>query len=304
MNLFVQGMRRSGTTIVYDALLEDPELDCQYEPLREQGVTMGGGSGARETDAFAHTRALRDEFRRSHYPDLDPEEFNWGGPRLPDVELDAELPEHVSGFLRFLVDRAPRPHVMVKETRLYRKVPAVHALDPAAVFVHVVRDPRAVAASIVLGRGRRQLRKIRSEDAFFEYRSDRKLWSSRRISELLVGQPGFEGAGEDPGDVMRVLMVWKATFAEARREALRLYGERYVPLRNEDLRSDPAAALAPVYAVLGRDLPDSVAAWARDGVRPPEEVYAGEDRRWLELLERLDLQPELSAAGYAVESTS
>ena len=48
MNLFVCGLRRSGTTILYDALGEDPELRCFYEPLREDSETIGGGSGARD----------------------------------------------------------------------------------------------------------------------------------------------------------------------------------------------------------------------------------------------------------------
>ena len=76
MTLFIQGMRRSGTTILYDALLEDPALDCFYEPLREDDVTVGGGSGAREDDSFAETRRLRDAFREAEFPDLDSTDFN------------------------------------------------------------------------------------------------------------------------------------------------------------------------------------------------------------------------------------
>ncbi len=56
MDLFIQGMRRSGTTILHDALLADPEIRSFYEPLREEDVTEGGGSGAREGDAFAETQ--------------------------------------------------------------------------------------------------------------------------------------------------------------------------------------------------------------------------------------------------------
>jgi hypothetical protein len=51
VSLFIQGMRRSGTTILFDALLEDPGVTGYYEPLREQDVTVGGGSGARADDA-------------------------------------------------------------------------------------------------------------------------------------------------------------------------------------------------------------------------------------------------------------
>ena len=298
MNLFIQGMRRSGTTILYDALLEDPALDCHYEPLREEGETVGGGSGARETDAFARTRELRREFRDRHYPDLELDEFNWGGPRMPDLELEPGLPAHCDAFLRYLLDRTP--NTMIKETRLYCKVPALARLDPESAFVHVVRDPRAVTASIVLGRGHRQLRKgrIADEEAFFAYRSDRKLWSSRRLSELLTGKPGFDGAGEDPPDYVRVLMVWKHTFTATFEDATRAFGERYLLLRNEDLRADPEGALALVYDALGRELPPEVASWARGHVREVEAPFAGGDARWGEAFTKLDLEGALSTAGY------
>ena len=55
MTILIQGMRRSGTTILYDAMLEDPQLKCFYEPFREDTETPGGGSGARESDPFAET---------------------------------------------------------------------------------------------------------------------------------------------------------------------------------------------------------------------------------------------------------
>lgn len=295
MNLFAQGMRRSGTTILFDALLEDPDLRCFYEPLREQKVTVGGGSGAREGDAFAETRALREEFQRRNHPGIDIDEFNWGGPRQPDLELEPGLPEHCLGFLRHLLSLAPQ--VAIKETRLYCKVPALAELDPGAGLVHVVRDPRAVTASIVLGRGRRRLRRLKTEDAFFEERSPRKLWSSRRISEVLLGRPEYAHL-QDPPDFLRVLMVWTLTFEQARADGLRLFGDRYLLLRNEDLRADPASALESVYALLGRPMPAEVEAWARANVVPRQDIYAEDDPRWAEAVDRLGMSETVAAAGY------
>lgn len=302
MNLFVQGMRRSGTTILYDALLEDRDLRCFYEPLREQKVSVGGGSGARADDAFGETGALREEFRRERYPKLDISEFNWGGPRKAPLEVDPGLPEHATEWLRHLLGMAPA--VAIKETRFYSKVPQLAELDPEAALVLVVRDPRAVAASIVFGRDRKQAELLPTPDAFFADRSKRKLWSCRPISRRLINRGLADGAEEraleDPSNVLRVLLVWRLTFERAWNEGRRLFGDRYLLVRNEDLRSDPAAALGSIYALLGREVPAGVATWATNKIREPEPVYAGDDPRWAEELRSAGITAELLAdAGYS-----
>jgi hypothetical protein len=300
LNLFIQGMRRSGTTILYDALLDDPELSCFYEPLREEKETVGGGSGARDQDVFAETRAIRDRFRRERYPDLPIDAFNWGGPREPALELDPELPEHCLDLLRHLIelgDAAGTADTVIKETRLYLKVAALHRLDPEGALVHVVRDPRAVTASIVLGRNRRRQRKLRTPDDFFADRVDRKLWSSREISARLVERSGFPAIG-DPSNAQRVLLVWRLTFEAARVDGLRLFGDRYLLLRNEDLRTDPAGSIEHIYRMLDRPVPEQVASWARANVRPPQEPYAARDPRWRDAVERLGMADAVEEAGY------
>jgi hypothetical protein len=294
VNVFIQGMRRSGTTILYDALLADPELRCFYEPLREQDVTEGGGSGAREGDAFAETRELRERFQRERFPDVPVEEFNWGGPRAPALELESRLPEHCRELLRWLLGMAPT--VMVKETRLYRKVADVAELDPDAAFVHVVRDPRSVTASIILGRKKRRLRRWSGPGEIFEERTDRKLWSSRAISTALANAEGTDPSGLT--DVEHILRVWKLSFESAYEDGRRLFGDRYLLLRNEDLRENTESGLESVYAVLGRETPSEVREWAQDKVRDPEPVLAGDDERWARLLAELDAGPALEAAGY------
>jgi hypothetical protein len=293
-------MRRSGTTILYDALLDDPELSCFYEPLREEKETVGGGSGARDLDVFAETRAIRDRFRRERYPDLPIDAFNWGGPREPALELEPELPEHCVDLLRHLIelgDAAGTADTVIKETRLYLKVAALHSLDPEGALVHVVRDPRAVTASIVLGRNRRRQRKLRTPDHFFADRVDRKLWSSREISARLEERSGYPAIG-DPSNAERVLLVWRLTFEAARIDGLRLFGSRYLLLRNEDLRTDPAGSIERVYRTLDRPVPEQVASWARTNVRPPQEPYAAGDPRWREAVERLGMADAVEEAGY------
>ncbi len=294
--IVIQGMRRSGTTILYDALLEDPELHCFYEPLREEGETPGGGSGARESDPFAETRELRRSFHDEHYPELPIGAFNCGGPGDPELELGPDLPAHCAGFLRELLER--EEPVMIKETRLYDKLEAVRELaGPDAVLVHVVRDPRAVAASMMMGRGRKRADAYAAPEAFFGERERRKLWSSRQLSQLLLERPEYSHLRR-PANFLRILIVWKHTLESTFGDGRHLFGDRYVMLRNEELRADPVGAIAKVYRAAGRPTPPAVAEWARGKVRPPEVPYAATDPRWIEAFASLGMRECLEQAGY------
>ena len=86
----------------------------------------------------------------------------------------------------------------------------------------------------------------------------------------------------------------KDAYADGRR----LFGDRYLLLRNEDLREGTEAALDSLYKVLGRETPAVVGEWARGKVRGAEEIYAAGEPVWAELFERLELGPALRAAGY------
>lgn len=295
MNLFVIGLRRSGTTILYDALSQDANLSCFYEPLREDTETIGGGSGATEIDVFADTRRKRDRFRAENYPELQIDLFNWGGPRAPEIELDPDLPEHISGLLASMLDEAP--DVAIKETRLHHKLGAVAEIDPDVAVVHLVRDPRAVCASMLLGR-RRRTDIYPDADTFFTARTGRRLWSSRRIAEDLLARYRALELPADIPDFLRPLLVWRSAFATASRDGERLFGKRYALVRLEDLRAAPAVELGRVYGLLGRQAPPSVTAWAEANVRHDASVHLADDPRWAQGARAVGMERELEQAGY------
>ena len=79
------------------------------------------------------------------------------------------------------------------------------------------------------------------------------------------------------------------------------FGDRYLLVRNEDLRSDPSGALERIYGLLGREMPAEVSAWATEKVREPEPVYAGDDPRWAAELAAAGIDAAMLAeAGYSV----
>jgi hypothetical protein len=296
VNLFLIGMRRSGTTILHDVLREDPGLRCYYEPLREQAATIGGGSGARDEDLFADTRAERERFRADRYPELPIELFNWGGPRAPELELEPDLPEHCRDLLSALLAQAP--DAAVKETRLHHKLSVVAEIDPDATVVHLVRDPRAVSASMLLGR-RRRTDIYPDAESFFTARTGRRLWSSRRISEEVIARRRSLDVPADIPDFLRPLLVWKAVLETTAGDGPRLFGDRYVLVRLEDLRADPGTELERIYERGGRGLPGAVVDWAAANMRRDTGVHLGDDPSGARAARLIGLEPELEQAGYA-----
>lgn len=297
MTLILQGMRRSGTTIVYDALDQDPDLTLWYEPLAAATApAIGGGSGAREVDVFERVRAAREAFLADRadgaYDDL-----NLGAPRDATLEFDRDLPALVADYLRFLIDR-PGP-VAAKFTRLYAKVPAVHRLAPDAGFVLLARDPRAVAVSYLFGRNRRNERIYGDPDVFFGRRSTYTAWSSGPISELVRREYESEGLPE-PTDLERILLIWRFTFERAWNDAQATWGDSAIIVRHEDFCADPDRELRRIHDLDGRAVPAAVAEWARANVRTPGPIHADGDPRWAEAFGRMGLSAALEAAGYAL----
>ncbi len=101
-----------------------------------------------------------------------------------------------------------------------------------------------------------------------------------------------------PANFERILMVWRHTFENTFRDGRRLFGDRYVLLRNEELRADPVAAIARVYEAAQRPTPPQVAGWARGKVKPPEVPFAANDPRWAEAFAKLGMAQSLRDAGY------
>lgn len=187
---------------------------------------------------------------------------------------------------------------MIKFTRMWRKVGVLAELAPDALFVHVVRDPRAVTSSYLLGRGRRNLGRLRNEDAFFGRRSSSSSWSSFPLSELLLEEPAYRRfAGRT--DIGRVLLSWEGRLRGDARTRPASFGDRYHLVRHEDVVRAPEEVLATLYAALGRQVPASAEAWARANVREPQGPHAAEGSRWGALFEEFDLGAALQTAGYA-----
>ena len=167
MNLFMQGMRRSGTTIVFDILSQDKRFDMYDEPfsMGHKGA-LGGGSGIQQFDLMEKIRTLRKSFIESRGQEsFSDGDFNCGAPTNPLLELETELPAHCYQYLEYMIEQ--NEHTVAKFTRMYRKVSSLKELDPHGKFILLVRHPQEVVSSYMYGRDQRRLEKFPDREKFF-----------------------------------------------------------------------------------------------------------------------------------------
>ncbi len=293
----MQGMRRSGTTIIFDLLWQDSSLDCYYEPLaKAEKHAKGGGSGMTGTDYFEKVRAVRHSYMEKDPSVKDFKTLNYGAPKDASLEFDTNPPAYVAGFVRHMTEQAPV--TMIKFTRMYNKVHVLHELDPEARFVQIVRDPRAMAASYLFGKGQKHKGKFTPEDKFFGKRSNYTAWSSFPFSEHLLSTEEFSHV-KDPLDFMRVLIVWQHTFKNTYHAAKKLYGDRFFLLRHEDLLNSPRETIEKLYAHMERGVPEELMEWAEKNLRKPSPPYMHDDDRWLHAFREIGMLEEIELAGYS-----
>ena len=296
MNIFIQGMRRSGTTIAFDVLLEDGRFDCYYEPLADaSGEARGGGSGVHAEDFFEKIRATRKRFIEERCPLDDHRLLNHGAPREPALEFETTLPQHVADYIRFMCAQAQ--DTVIKFTRMACKVHVLHGIDPQAKFVHVVRDPRAVVTSHLYGRDQVSQSSFEGSDEFFTRRTRKTRWASLAFSEALLQRPEYAHL-EGLHDFERVLLVWKHLARATHDGAITHFPDRHHILRHDDLIRDQEGSLRAMYRALDLEPSPAAMTWARQHVRGSVRIHDPDHPAWSDAFRRLDLHRELADLGF------
>ncbi len=296
MKVLMQGMRRSGTTIHFDILSRDPRFDLWYEPFSQGKVgALGGGSGIQQVDLMEKIREFRRDFAARWPGGLDPDELNYGAPRDPALELESELPDFCRSYLKEML--AKREHTVIKFTRIYRKVGALHEIAPDARFVQLVRHPREVVCSYMYDKDQRNAPLLPSADAFFTLNDKSNPWNARKFVAEIVARDGLPHLAKVE-NFKRYLLLWKYTFENTYRDGRKHFGKAFFLLRHEDLLADPRGTTKKLYEHIGLPAPEDTLAWAAANVRKSVKETFAADPRWAAAYRELDMGEALRSAGY------
>ena len=179
----------------------------------------------------------------------------------PDDEVGARLRRILERVRRLGLARGLRGVEQTPETSFV--LTAVLRAYPQAVAVHVIRDGRDVATSL-LERGWLSAERSGADDAGLAFGPHARFWV----------EPGHDEEFGRVSDATRAAWAWRRYVTSAG-----AVPERTVEVRYEQLVADPAAAAAPVAVSLGVDAERVAVAFAR-----AHDTSAG---RW-----RRDLTPD------------
>lgn len=254
---FVVGSGRSGTTALYQRLCAD--LDVSF-------ISSIGGSYPRLAVPAALAGRVTD--RRGFGPSNESVElldrFGLGHSAVRRVgrALNASDVDPRSGeqFVK-LLDRISRASsangMLIKNTGATARVSAMAAAAPEARFVHIVRDGRAVAASL-------------TRVGFF---ADLPLWWS-------AGRTARDLEAEYGSIPLVAAEHWARQVGSARSSLDLLPAERWLEVRYEDLVSEPGATLSRVHEFLGTD----VFPFATDAGFSTSAISGGSLAKWRDQL--------------------
>ena len=192
---------------------------------------------------------------------------------LPEEEAAVRLRRILERVRRLGLARGLRGVEQTPETSFVLAA-ALHAY-PEAIAVHVIRDGRDVATSL-LERGWLSAERTGADDARLPFGAHARFWVEQ----------GREEEFARVSDATRAAWAWRRYATAAR-----AVPERTVEVRYEQLVADPAAAAAPVAERLGVDTALVAEAFAQ-----AHDTSAGRWRRDLTPEQLADVEREAGAA--------
>jgi len=241
--IFILGGARSGTTILYNLLAAHRDT-CwvSYASDARPGVATAVGRhrlldvpvvGEGQRRAFVRNRPNRARMRWMPWPaEGDNTWHAYAGfgadPYGTETRLDPSMESRLRSAVETHLRVTGRPRFLCKQTANNRRLELVDRMFPDALYVHLIRDGRAVANSMV------------REPWWHDMQV---WWLGKRVREWDEGDP-----------VVLAALYWQRTLEEIRRHAARLAG-RYTEVRYEALAADTPRVVADIvrFAGLGAD---------------------------------------------------
>ncbi len=293
-SILIFGLRRSGTTVLWETLRRDAGTVCFDEPFHPQ--------------LWAHVRqnakGTWDELG-AYWDQEKPDRATGLVPIRPLDELDASILPEQRSYLQDLIAAGDR--TVIDIVRGWNKVPEIIPDQSQALVVHLVRPPADWVSAHMLPSGDGTWKKVLADRyrryAFFtrtgfynnwQYeeiidaalRRDHPMWRSIRLSP--------DALAREPAYVKLLALWWAANLITYQRLKTWTRG----PVRTlvqSDFTADPAAEVLALYEAAGWPMPDGGLGY--EHVRRTRPAWQAASRHWSAAADRLGLPPTMLVPG-------
>jgi hypothetical protein len=278
--IFVVGCGRSGTTLVHDLLSHHPDVAwiskyTERWPMLPQLALL---SRLKRLPPLRYRQwyplpAPREGYRA--WDHWDPRERNDRNRPLTEVDVGPQERERIRRLADLHARYQGANRFLNKNTRNSRRVRYLDAIFPDALFIHVLRDPRAVVASLL---------KV-------HFWPDMPLWWQDGMTPRQMTAEGRAAAAV-------AAEHWRHSVERLLDDTQSLSPARYFELRYEALVADPVAAMEDVCNFAQLRPSPVIAATRKTHVRSRNDKYATQfTAADLELVEQI-VHPLARRLGY------
>jgi len=293
-NFFV-GMGRSGTTIMFEALAQHPDLAwlsnyCESVPhylflnALVPLVDKFGLRGHKKQYGYAipGNRYLPRPDEAYEFWDYYSKE-NFSRSYLTGMKANLETANRVRNAVARLTRWQGKSHFAAKLTGPGR-ISFLASIFPDARFIHIIRDGRSVVESLL-------------RQSFWQEKGglEKPFWEG--TPEHILQE--WEASGRD-GDVLTALQ-WRYIVQTIRTDAETLSAKSYMEVRYEDFVHEPIKTLKSIYRFTNLEIPEEVIRTHENNGRS----FKNMNEKWRDMeKERLDritaaMQPVLQELNYA-----
>ncbi len=292
--IFFVGMGRSGTTIMFEALAQHPDLAwpsnyCEWMPrylIMNALVPLLDRIGLRGhkkqySHAIPGNRYLPQPDEAYEFWDYYSGE-NFSRSYLTDMKANPETVKQVRDAVARLTRWQGKSLFAAKLTGPGR-ISFLASIFPDARFIHIIRDGRSVVESLL------RQRFWQEKDGL-----DKPFWEG--TPEHILQE--WKASGRD-GDVLTALQ-WRYVIQSIRTDAEKLSAKSYMEVRYEDFVREPIKTLKSIYHFTNLKIPEEVIQAHENNSRS----FKNMNEKWRDLgNERLDhitvaMQPVLQELGY------
>jgi hypothetical protein len=293
MKILLAGVARSGTSFLGEIFHNNPEVAYLYEPFwGNTTIKHRQCIWLTEKDDEPDSARMLSEVFAGTFDELERQQ-----PAAQFCQRFATRREEVTRYLngRSITNETD---VVIKEIRLNMQLRwVVKVMGPDLRIVHLIRDPRGVAASFLLPTKEKANRSavervLKLSSMFSRTAAEDTMyseWEWNRAPEMQRFAPEFESYRRllDRGQPHeRIAARWFLLTAHAVSAAEKIPEAQYHRVRYEDLCRDPLGVGGRIYDFLGKRIPQPVIDWLAENTRSGsrQERY-GTSRNSLEMVD-------------------